>query len=317
MVSGQRPTTDNGQQTTPKLWVTDFGLARIESDVTLTMTGDLLGTLRYMSPEQALAKRVTVDHRTDIYSLGVTLYEWLTLRPPYSGEDRQELLRQIAFQEPLSVRCLNHAVPVDLETIVLKAMAKNPDDRYPATPDLADDLRRFVHNTPIKARPISQWRRFYRWTNRNPAISLLVSLAMVLSLLLAAGTLFAYARVSNLLTLEGESRRQVVGERDAALDNLYLAHIRLAQRDWESGQLTRFQRLMEEMVPKYGERDRRDWEWYYLNSLSYTSEKSTANLHRGVYMIAWSPNGLRIACVSGGFLHIWDASQGYQRRSSE
>jgi serine/threonine protein kinase len=126
-----------------KLWITDFGLARVESDVSMTMTGDLLGTLRYMSPEQALAKRVTVDHRTDIYSLGVTLYEWLTLRPPYGGEDRQELLRQIAFQEPSSVRSLNHAVPGDLETIILKAMAKNPDDRYPTAPDLADELRSF------------------------------------------------------------------------------------------------------------------------------------------------------------------------------
>src|SRR5437870_7948492 len=105
-----------------KLWITDFGLAHCQSQAGLTMTGDLVGTLRYMSPEQALAKRVIVDHRTDIYSLGATLYELLTLEPAFSGHDRQELLRQIAFEEPKPPRRLNRAIPVELETVVLKAM---------------------------------------------------------------------------------------------------------------------------------------------------------------------------------------------------
>ena len=82
------------------LWITDFGLARMQADIGLTLTGDVLGTLRYMSPEQALARRGVVDHRTDIYSLGATLYELLTLRPAFGGRDREELLRQITFEEP-------------------------------------------------------------------------------------------------------------------------------------------------------------------------------------------------------------------------
>ena len=106
----------------------------------LTITGDLVGTLRYMSPEQALAKRVVVDHRTDVYSLGATLYEMLTLEPAYSGGDRQELLRQIAFEEPKPPRRLNRSIPVELETIVLKALEKNPADRYATAKELADDL---------------------------------------------------------------------------------------------------------------------------------------------------------------------------------
>jgi serine/threonine-protein kinase len=101
-----------------RLWITDFGLARLESDAGMTMTGDLIGTLRYMSPEQALAKRVVVDHRTDIYSLGVTLYELLALRPAFDGEDRQKLLKQIAFEEPPALRTLNRQFPVELETII-------------------------------------------------------------------------------------------------------------------------------------------------------------------------------------------------------
>src|SRR5262249_26027296 len=104
------------------LWVTDFGLAHVQhAEASLTMTGDLVGTLRYMSPEQALATRVVIDHRTDVYSLGATLYELLTLRPAFDGKDRQELLRQIAFEEPPRPRRLEKGIPAELETIVLKA----------------------------------------------------------------------------------------------------------------------------------------------------------------------------------------------------
>src|SRR3954470_8934109 len=101
------------------LWVTDFGLAQFQAGAGLTMTGDLLGTLRYMSPEQALAQRVVVDHRTDVYSLGATLYELLTLQPAFPSGDRQELLRQVVQEEPSRPRQLQHLIPVDLETIVL------------------------------------------------------------------------------------------------------------------------------------------------------------------------------------------------------
>jgi serine/threonine protein kinase len=135
-----------------KLWVTDFGLARTVADSGLTMTGDLLGTLRYMSPEQALARHGVVDHRTDVYSLGVTLYELLTLRPAVDGKDRQEILKHIAFEEPSTPRSLNRAIPHELETIVLKAMAKEPSERYTTAKDLADDLRRFLEDKPVLRR---------------------------------------------------------------------------------------------------------------------------------------------------------------------
>ncbi|MDP6558407.1 MAG: serine/threonine-protein kinase, partial [Pirellulaceae bacterium] len=97
-----------------QLYITDFGLARIETDAGMTMTGDLVGTLRYMSPEQALAKRVVIDHRSDIYSLGMTLYELLTLRPAFGSTDRQELLRRIAFEEPVKLRQISRSIPTEL-----------------------------------------------------------------------------------------------------------------------------------------------------------------------------------------------------------
>jgi eukaryotic-like serine/threonine-protein kinase len=164
------------------LWVTDFGLAQFQSEAGLTMTGDLLGTLRYMSPEQALAKRGLIDHRTDLYSLGATLYELLTLRPAYDGRDREELLRQIAFEEPRPLRRINPAVPADLETIVLKAMAKEVDERYASARAMADDLRRYLDHKPILARRPSLRERAAKWSRRHRG----VVMTGVLVLLLAA-----------------------------------------------------------------------------------------------------------------------------------
>jgi tetratricopeptide (TPR) repeat protein len=170
------------------LWVTDFGLAEVQSDTKLTLTGDLLGTLRYMSPEQALAKRVVVDHRTDVYSLGATLYELLTLQPAFTGEGRAELLRQVAFEEPAPPRRLDRAVPAELETVVLKAMEKNPADRYATAQDLADDLRRFLADEPIRARRPS-WRQVAaRWARRRRAAVGAAAVCLVVSLAALAGS---------------------------------------------------------------------------------------------------------------------------------
>jgi serine/threonine protein kinase/Flp pilus assembly protein TadD len=169
------------------LWVTDFGLAHIQSDARLTMTGDLVGTLRYMSPEQALAKRVVVDHRTDVYSLGATLYELLTLEPAYRGNDRQELLRQIAFEEPRPPRRINKAIPWELETIVLKAMEKNPAERYATAKELADDLGRFLKDEPIRARPAGVVRRLRKWGRRHPAWLAAAAAALTAAVMVLSG----------------------------------------------------------------------------------------------------------------------------------
>jgi serine/threonine protein kinase len=177
------------------LWMTDFGLARCQNLAELTLTGDLVGTLRYMSPEQALAKRGLVDQRTDIYSLGVTLYELLTLEPAFPGTDRQEFLRQIAFEEPSRPRGRNKAIPADLETIVLKAMEKNPADRYGTAQELADDLERFLKDEPIRARRATLVQRLRKWSRRHKVVvrSALLMIALVV-LLAGSGALWLVHR---------------------------------------------------------------------------------------------------------------------------
>jgi hypothetical protein len=172
---------------TCKVWITDFGLARMKSEMALTMTGDILGTLRYMSPEQVLGKRAIIDGRSDIYSLGATLYELLCLEPAFSGDDRQELLRRIAFDEPRRLRSCASSVPVDLETIVLKSMEKDPRSRYETAQALADDLTRFLDYRPIKARRPTFCQLIAKHARRNRGV-LAATCASVL-LCLFAGTL--------------------------------------------------------------------------------------------------------------------------------
>jgi serine/threonine protein kinase len=189
------------------LWITDFGLAQVCSDTRLTRTGELLGTVRYMSPEQALAKRVVVDERTDVYSLGATLYELLTLEPVFNGRDRQELLRQIAFDDPRPLRSHNRSIPRDLETIVATAVAKAPAHRYASAGALAMDLRRFLNGEPIKARPEGLPRWVWRKSRRHAA-GILLGLSAVITTVILVLFLLHLNRPPEPSTEEEEERRQ-------------------------------------------------------------------------------------------------------------
>lgn len=179
------------------VWITDFGLARVDALTTLTVAGDVLGTARYMSPEQARGGRSRVDARTDIYSLGATLYEVLALRPAFDGESREVVLNRIAFADPPPLRQLNPTIPRDLETIVAKCMEKEPERRYARARDVAEDCRRFLDGEPIRARrtllvvKAARVVRRYRW----------LTLAAVL---VAALSITAFVLLVNLRHLEGQ-----------------------------------------------------------------------------------------------------------------
>ena len=168
-----------------KVWVTDFGLAQVRSGADLTQTGDLLGTLRYMSPEQVQGDRALVDQRTDIYSLGATLYELVTLQQMFAGSNRESLLHQVLQEDPPAPRKLNKAVPVELETIICKAISKSPFDRYSTAQQFADDLQRFLSHQPILAQRPTLVTHARKWARRHPtalACTLLVLLAMSVGL---------------------------------------------------------------------------------------------------------------------------------------
>jgi tetratricopeptide (TPR) repeat protein/serine/threonine protein kinase len=194
-----------------KLWITDFGLARTLADSGLTLTGDVVGTLRYMSPEQALAKHGLVDHRTDIYALGATLYEVLVLRPAFPGNDRQELLRQIAFEEPKAPRRVNGAIPTELETIVLKALEKNPAERYATAQGLADDLRNWLEDRLIKARRPGVRVRLVKWARRHRQVVASLAAGMMALLVVGVVLAFAYQRQQAEEARQAEALRRDVG----------------------------------------------------------------------------------------------------------
>ncbi len=194
------------------LWVTDFGLARLpERDSDLTPTGEVVGTLRYMSPEQIRGERRGPDVRGDVYGLGVTLYELLTLQPAFSGGDRQQLLRQVLHDEPPRPRRLNPAIPGDLETIVLKAMEKEPSARYASARELALDLERFLDDKPVQAQRPSLVHRIVKWARRHRAV-VVTALATVVVTLAASTILLWQAKRRADLALEA-SQRALVGHR--------------------------------------------------------------------------------------------------------
>jgi serine/threonine protein kinase/Flp pilus assembly protein TadD len=159
--------SDEGESFPGKLRILDFGLARLQGQETITLTGQLLGTPLYMSPEQASARGLKIDHRTDIYSLGAALYEALVLKPPFCGRDSREILRQIGERDPPEPRTIDPRIPRDLETIVLKCLGKEPGERYATAEALAQDLRRFARGDPIEARPPSGWEKLARRARRH------------------------------------------------------------------------------------------------------------------------------------------------------
>jgi serine/threonine protein kinase/Flp pilus assembly protein TadD len=203
-----------------RVWITDFGLARIRSDARTTQTGDVVGTLRYMSPEQALGLDRTVDERTDIYSLGVTLYELAAQRPAFAGGNPNKILRRITLEDPLPLRRINPATPVDLETIILKAMAKLPEHRYATAREFAADLENYLGGRPISARRAGLAERWTKWASRHRAVvRATVAASAAMLLVLAATTILVLASNRRLAAAHEEIHRANVRLRQSLNDS--------------------------------------------------------------------------------------------------
>jgi WD40 repeat protein/serine/threonine protein kinase len=265
--------TEQGQ---PK--VADFGLARLNTDLVLTRTGDLAGTPYYMSPEQAMSKRIGIDHRTDIFSLGTTLYEALTLRRPFEGDTSQQILEQIVMVEPIDPRNLRSKVPRDLAVICQKMMEKRREHRYQTMSEVGTDLGRWLSNEPILARPAGPLLRAGKWVRRHPVLSAysLVALAFVAIIILSV---FLYGESIEKQREQEEHRWQS-----------YLANIWAAALHFENGVEVEAQRRLDACPEEY-----RAWEWNHLNlkrdqshlfSLGHEAGVSEAVISAGAKFIA-------------------------------
>jgi hypothetical protein len=203
-----------------KLWVTDFGLARCQTDANLTRTGDVVGTARYMSPEQALGQTALVDHRTDVYSLGITLYELLALQPAFPGDGGPALLRRIEQEEPRRLRQLQPKLGRDLENVVLKAMAKQRDERYATAQEFADDLRCVLESKPTIARPPTASERLGKLARRHKRMVAATAVAGLLALLGMFASTLLINREKNRAERNYALSQQHFREAQGAVDRL-------------------------------------------------------------------------------------------------
>ena len=192
------------------LWITDFGLVQMETGTGLTKSGDVIGTLHYMSPEQALGQRGVIDHRSDIYSLGATLYELLTGEPMIASTLKTDVLKKIADEDPPAPCSRNPEIPTDLETIVLKATAKEAPERYSTAEALAEDLRRFLEDKPILAKRPGIRDRLAKWSRRNNTLVMAVTAVLFVAVAALSASTFFIASA-----YEAETAQRQVAERQS------------------------------------------------------------------------------------------------------
>jgi WD40 repeat protein/serine/threonine protein kinase len=392
--------------------IIDFGIAKavkgqLTEGTAVTVSGQMIGTPLYMSPEQAELGGVDVDTRSDIYSLGVMLYELLTGSTLFDQERVQkagydEIRRMIREDEPprpsTRISTLGKPTPPlsrsgtgaggeggpqdtpvsfsaatiaahrqtepaklsrllrrDLDWIVMKALEKDPARRYQTAGDFARDIERYLADEPIEARPPTLVDRAARWCRRHRALvwSAAVLLALTTITLAVSIVLIAQARHEAVQAYEEEAeqlrateraealarkqellakgqerlareqrnlaeaqREEAVKQRDISERNLYIARMRLAQRDWEQGQVGRLREMLDAHIPQRGRADLRGWEWYYYLSLCDSTVTTIRGHKDPVGSVVWSPEGGHLATASAdGTVKIWDAATGKEVRT--
>jgi WD40 repeat protein/serine/threonine protein kinase/tetratricopeptide (TPR) repeat protein len=322
------------------VWVTDFGLAKADDQRNLTHTGDILGTLRYMPPEAFEGK---TDARSDVYSLGLTLYEMLAFRSAFDERERNRLIKQVTNEEPPRLGKLNRQVPRDLQTIVHKAIDKDPRQRYVSAAALAEDLQRFIEDEPIQARQVSAAERYWRWARRNPAIAVLGG---VLTTVLTVGcfvmaVLWSRAEHSASIARSNELKAQALATKEArargaaqdqeriALEKAeqlareeYVNRVNRAYREVQDDNVALAEDLLHGCDP-----NRRGWEWHFVERLCNSERKILDLGNTSVNALAFSPDGTWAVSGSGReifgaspkdtamTISVWDVNSGQRRKT--
>jgi tRNA A-37 threonylcarbamoyl transferase component Bud32 len=280
-------------------YVTDFGLAKRfgpGSGTAATVTGAVMGTPAYMSPEQAGGGTKSATTAADVYSLGATLYETLTGRPPFLGDSAAEIMRQVLDKEPARPQSINPKLDRDLETICLKCLAKEPPRRYGSAEALAEDLERWLAGMPIVARPVPAWERLFKWVKRQRELAALLTMLLLALLgLIGGGIWFTFK-----LRLE----------RDLANRARYAADMNLARRALDDGLTYQVRQQLQVYESGSGAlADLRSFEWYYLANLCDPALIRLRGHEKAVMCVAFHRDGNRV--VSGGAdgsVRIWDVT---------
>ncbi len=282
--------------------VTDFGLAKIiEQDSGLTQNETVIGSPVYMSPEQATGQNKQLTTVTDVYSLGVVLYELLTGQPPFQGKTVLQTMHRVVEEEPERPGARKPGLDPDIETICLKCLKKPPQLRYGSAEALADDLDRWLGHEPILARPSGAWESLRKWMWRNPLVASLAAATVLLLLAIAVGSLVAASRIAKA--------------RQKAEENLYAADMHEAETALEKGDLGRARNLIEAHRPGPKETDLRGFEWRLLWRRSRGDEVETLRGHTNFVRSAFfNPGGDLLASRSfDNILKVWDLSTRRER----
>lgn len=311
----------DARPTRPFARITDFGIARIAGDVSdLTVTGTIMGTPQFMSPEQASGKHVDIGPASDIYSLGAVLYAMLTGTAPVAGETDLETLRNIETKDPQPIQRLTSDVPADLDAICLKCLEKNPFQRYESVTDLLSDLQRFRAGEPTLARPLGKPERLIRWFRREPTLAGLLTLSFAAPVIISVILVWSNIRLGKQLEETERERRHAEESEDLAIkaalearNRAYAADMRLIAESIAQDSPLAIEPRLKPYVPSAGSPDLRGFEWwlYHKFLVDSTPSKSLTVREGGGGSLAINRSStLAASAGADGVIRLWTVPSG-------